>query len=181
MRGSEPPRLNCRIVLTLIAVAVAGVLGVVALRPSSWFELDGTALQPDLTTNTSSTEFKTSAERVAFLRRYLNLRTQVTDAAFHIVFHDNHRNLPGPSDCSVVAAVKVTPADGPAWLAGARPFVQPPVEVVDDPFADAPPPPRRSLIPPEWHVSSPGTSYTRDRAQLVWHPEGVLEFDAIPN
>src|SRR6478735_2242953 len=52
--------------------------------------------------------------------RYLKLRTPVSDAAFHIVYHDNSGGLPGPSDWSIAAVVKVTPADGPVWLAGAR-------------------------------------------------------------
>jgi hypothetical protein len=123
-----------------------------------------------LTTDTDSSQLKTSAERVAFLGRYLKLRTRVTDAAFHIVYHDNSHGLPGPSDWWIVAAVEVTPADGPTWLAGARPLSE------NDPFSAQLLPAKRCVIPAEWGVSSPGVSYARDGALLVWHAEGVLEF-----
>jgi len=119
----------------------------------------------DRTTNTKSTALKTSAERVAFLGRYLKFHGPVSDAAFDIVWHDNSHGLPGPSDWSVIAAVRVPPADGPSWLAGAKPLAS----------AAATQP---SIVPPEWQVSSRGTSYDRDGARLVWHPEGVLEFAA---
>ena len=123
------------------------------------------------TTDTKSTQLKSSAERVAFLGRYLKLRTSVRDAAFDIVYHDNSVGLPGPSDWSIAAAVQVTPADGAAWLAGARPLGA-------SEALDARVPATAGLIPREWHVSSAGERYTRDGALLVWHSEGVLEFAA---
>jgi len=123
------------------------------------------------TTDTKSTQLNTSAERVAFLSRYFKLRTPVNDAAFHIVFHDNSGGLPGPSDWSIAAVVKVTPADGPTWLAEARPLAA--SETMGMPL-----PATAGLIPGEWRVSSPGERYARDGALLVWHSEGVLEFAA---
>jgi hypothetical protein len=122
-------------------------------------------------TNTKSTQLKTSAERVAFLSRYLKLRTRVNDAAFHIVYHDNSVGVPGPSDWSIAAAVQVTPADGPTWLAGARPLGANDVNGLQTPST-------AGLIPGEWQVSSSGEKYARDGALIVWHPEGVLEFAA---
>jgi hypothetical protein len=125
-------------------------------------------------TDTKSTQLKTSAERVAFLSRYLKLRTPVNDAAFHIVYHDNSVGMPGPSDWSIAAAVQVTPADGPAWLAGARPLG------ANEAF-NALAPATAGWIPSEWQVSSAGERYVRDGALLVWHSEGVLEFAAATN
>src|ERR1041384_4670928 len=122
-------------------------------------------------TDTKSTQLKTSTERVAFLSRYVKLRTRVTDTAFHIVYHDNSFGLAGPSDWSIAAAVQVTPADGPTWLAGARPLGS--SEVLS-----APTPATAGLIPSEWLVSSPGEKYMRDSALLGWHSEGVLGFAA---
>lgn len=122
-------------------------------------------------TDTKSTQLKTSAERVAFLARYLKLRTPVSDAAFHIVYHDNSVGVPGPSDWSIAAAVQVTPADGPAWLAGARALG--PSERLSTRI-----PATAGLIPGEWQVTSPGERYARDGALLVWHSEGVLEYAA---
>jgi len=121
------------------------------------------------TTDTKSTQLKTSAERVAFLSRYLKLRTPVNDAAFHIVYHDNSVGVAGPSDWSIAAAVQVTPADGPAWLAGARPISAREALTTRAPAT-------LGLIPGEWQVSSAGERYARDGALLVWHSEGVLEF-----
>lgn len=120
-------------------------------------------------TDTKSTQLGTSAERVAFLSRYLKLRTPVNDAAFHIVYHDNSVGVPGPSDWSIAAAVQVTPADGPTWLAGAQPLGANDVNGLQAPSTTG-------LIPGEWQVSSSGEKYTRDGALIVWHPEGVLEF-----
>ena len=124
-----------------------------------------------LSTDTKSTQLKTSAARVAFLSRYLKLRTPVNDAAFHIVYHDNSAGVPGPSDWSIAAAVQVTPADAAAWLAGARPLA------ASDTLS-ARMPATAGLIPGEWHVSSAGERYARDNALIVWHSEGVLEFAA---
>lgn len=157
---------------TWILLTLAGALGVVGLGA-----LAGAALMvgdhPSLTTNTDSAQLKTSAERVAFLGRYLKLRTRVTDASFHIWYQDNSVGLPGPSDWSITAILKVTPADGPTWLDGATPLS--PNAPPGAPLAGG------RLIPSEWEVSSPGVAYTRDKARLVWHSEGVLEFAAATN
>lgn len=48
---------------------------------------------------------------MAFIRRYLELRAAVTDADFHVVFHDNSHGIPGPSDWSIVAVLRVKPGD----------------------------------------------------------------------
>jgi hypothetical protein len=123
---------------------------------------------PSLTTDTSSTQLLTSAERVAFVGRYLKLRGPVTDAAFHIVWHDNSQGLPGPSDWSVVAALQVPAGDGPAWLADARPMASP------RSFARVP-------LPSAWNVHSAGVTLVRQGVWLIWHPEGVLEVAASTN
>ena len=124
-----------------------------------------------LSTDTKSTQLKTSAARVAFLSRYLKLRTPVDDAVFHIVYHDNSAGVPGPSEWSIACAVQVSPADAAAWLAGARPLAA-------SDSVSARVPATAGLIPGEWHVSSAGERYARDNALIVWHSEGVLEFAA---
>ena len=124
-------------------------------------------------TNTKSTQLETREERVAFLSRYLKLRTRVNDAAFHIVYHDNSGSVPGPSDWSIAAAVQVTPADEAAWLTGTQPL--------GTSELPAGTPATAGLIPREWQVSSPGERYARDGALIVWHSEGVLEFAAATN
>lgn len=154
--------------IATIFLGVIGALGLICAGLLALYLLTA-GEQESRTTDTKSTQLTTSAERVEFLARYLKLRTHVTDAAFHIVYHDNSGGLPGPSDWSIAAAVRVAPADGTAWLAGARPLQ------ATDPVS-ARIPETAGLIPAEWHVSSAGERYERDGALIVWHSEGVLEF-----
>jgi hypothetical protein len=74
-----------------------------------------------LTTDTRSSSLPSDERKVEFLRRYLQLPSTVETAEFHIVFHDNSRGVPGPSDYSIEAAIKVAPAAVPSWLAGLEP------------------------------------------------------------
>jgi hypothetical protein len=144
-------------VAAALAVILAGVLVMAWLLSSHD--------QPSRTTDTRSDTLPTPAARVEFLARYLKLRAPVTDAAFHVVWHDNSGGgVPGPSDWSIVAALRVSPADAKAWLADARPAA-----------AAAP---AHSLIPASWNVTSAGDSYVRDGTSLRWHGEGVLELAA---
>jgi len=151
-------------------LAVTGALGLIGAGVVALY-LRTADEHVSRSTDTKSTQLKTSAERVAFLSRYLELRTPVKDAAFHIVYRDNSVGVPGPSDWSIAAAVQVTPADGPVWLAGARP-------VGASERLGTRIPATAGWIPGEWHVSSAGERYARDGALLVWHSEGVLEFAA---
>lgn len=153
-----------RIVLSCVAVVgVMGILSVVVLRRVLRDDA------PSLTTDTSSTQLSTSGERVAFLARYVKLRGPVSDAAFHVVWHDNSQGLPGPSDWSVAAALKVMATDGPVWLADAKPVAAPQTEIA------------RVGVPAAWNVRSAGTVYVRQGVRLIWHPEGVLELWATTN
>jgi hypothetical protein len=154
-----------------VLIAALSVLGVLATYRR--FALD--AGPASLTTDTQSSQLKTSAERVEFLGRYLKLRTPISDAAFRIVWHDNSGFVPGPSDWSMAAAVKVTPADSPTWLAGAKPVTQ----AADYPLGISQESPQ--VVPADWHVTSVGDRCARERALLIWHPEGVLEYVAHTN
>ena len=72
-----------------------------------------------LTTDTRSAQFATDAEKIAFLQRYLTLYSAVEATEFHIVYHDNAGGaVPGPSDWDMRVALKVAPADIPAWTNG---------------------------------------------------------------
>ena len=121
--------------------------------------------QSSRTTDTRSDTLPTAAARVEFLARYLKLQAPVTDASFHVVWHDNSGGLvPGPSDWSIVAALRVSPADAPVWLADAR-------RATAGETA-------RPSIPADWNVTSAGDPYVRDGTSLRWHSEGVLELAA---
>lgn len=162
--------VNRKDAVTSILLPALGALGLICAGLLALYLLTQDAHE-SRTTDTKSTQLQTSAQRVAFLGRYLKLRTPVKDAAFHVVYHDNSVAQAGPSDWRIAAAVRVTPADGPAWLAGARPLGS------SDPLSKQATG-TAGLIPGDWQVSSPGELYTRDGALLVWHPEGVLEFSA---
>jgi len=126
--------------------------------------------EPSRTTDTSSDHFAMPSERIAFLARYVKMRSAARDAVFHVVYHDNSQGLPGPSDWSISAAMLVRPSDGPAWLEGAAP-VSPPA-----PGAGAGP--LRMPLPPTWRAGGEGTFYRRETTWLVWHPEGVIELSS---
>ena len=126
----------------------------------------------DLTTDTDSSSIPTAEARVTFISRYLKLRGAATDATFSVVFHDNsHGMVPGPSDWSIVASLRVSPRDRDAWLMDAT-RVTP--EEARDTLATR----TRRPIPSDWGVSSPGETYRRGTAVLTWHPEGVFEISS---
>jgi hypothetical protein len=120
----------------------------------------------DLTTDTDSASIPTASERVAFIRRYVKTRGPVTDADFHVVFHDNSHGIPGPSDWSIGAVLRVDPRDRDAWLVDAAPTT-----AAEDARS------RRS-IPPDWGVTSQGETYRRGSTTVVWHPEGIIEISS---
>ena len=99
------------------------------MKSSRWFALSvalwGATLascgQESLTTDTRSSSLPSDERKVEFLQRYLQLPSAVETAEFHIVFHDNSRGIPGPSDYSIEVAIKVAPGAVPSWLAGLEP------------------------------------------------------------
>ncbi len=94
---------------------------IVLLAPLTACETPGAhgATTASLTTDTSSGQFATDAEKTAFLRRYVTLYSAVEATEFHIVYHDNAGGrIPGPSDWDMRVALKVAPANEPAWTSG---------------------------------------------------------------
>jgi hypothetical protein len=144
-------------VLTALAVSLVVSMAPVACREA-----------PSLTTSTRSETLPTAEERVAFLGRYLRLRSAVRDAAFAIDYHDNSTGLlPGPSDWSVWAALLLPQGAMSSWLGETRPCEQDPKPDLD------------KIVPATWKVSSPARCLHRDGSTLLVHdPEGVLIFFA---
>ena len=71
------------------------------------------------TTDTNSRSLKSRELKIAFLKDYMASPTEVQDAEFHIVVHDNSGGLlAGPSDSDFKAAVKVKPDKVPKWAEG---------------------------------------------------------------
>jgi hypothetical protein len=145
---SKRSRVALLVALGLLVLATLGV-GTIALFVSSDVFLGG-----KLTTHTSSREFATPEERVAFLARYLKLHSPVSDAAFSIDYMDNGF---APSDWDIRAAMRVLPASVPAWLEDAHPL--------DEEFA------YRRIVPETWVHEEP-VLYRRQTTRIAVFPAG---------
>jgi len=67
------------------------------------------------TTDTYSKKFNEIESKILFLKKYLNLRTEIDDAEFYIKYHDNSSNIPGPSDWYYRIALKVNSDSLSKW------------------------------------------------------------------
>jgi len=68
------------------------------------------------TTDTRSTTIATAKQRASFLCGYALCASNVKDAAFHVVFHDNSGSLlSGPDDSDIRAVVLVDKDDLEKW------------------------------------------------------------------
>ena len=69
-----------------------------------------------LTTDTKSTSFQDTAQKISFLKKYVVCPSAVIDTEFHIYYHDSGTGaVPGPSDWNIAVAVKINPKDLPLW------------------------------------------------------------------
>ena len=76
----------------------------------------------DKTTDKWSVEFSDAEEKLNFLAEYLNMPSEIIDAEYHIVYHDNSQGLvPGPSDWDIRAALKINPDNIALWTEGFEP------------------------------------------------------------
>ena len=97
---------------------------VVALSLNACQQTKDTTSTNDRSTDTWSSSFDDQAEKLAFLSEYLIAPSEILDAEYHIVYHDNSGGLiPGPSDWDIRAVIKVTPEDIPLWTAGMNKLV----------------------------------------------------------
>ena len=80
--------------------------------------------EDDRTTDTWSSSFDNKDDKLDFLVKYLNLYSDVEDAEYHIVYHDNSGGLiPGPSDWDIRVALKVAAEDIPLWTEGMKKLI----------------------------------------------------------
>jgi hypothetical protein len=124
------------------------------------------ACERSRTTHTSSESLATSDERIAFLGRYVDLRTPVRDAAFHIDYQDNSGgflSVPGPSDWTIWTGMLLPHGALSSWLADASPCKYVPDAKLD------------TILPAAWGVSSPARCLDREGTTLLAHDaEDVL-------
>ena len=119
-------------------------------------------------TETRSADFRTDAEKLAFLDQYLVFHSAVEATEFFIVYRDNSTGLvPGPSDWDIRAVLKLDRADVPRWTGGMQ---QVAADSVDLSWGYA-------LLSdePRWQISSQPAVYRSPGAILaVFEPEGVV-------
>jgi len=73
----------------------------------------------NMTTDTWSTAITNHDEKINFMKKYIGCPTDVLDAEYHIVYHDNSGGrVPGPSDWTIAAAIKINPGDMARWTGG---------------------------------------------------------------
>ena len=78
----------------------------------------------DRTTDTWSTSFESIEEKLVFLGDYITIFSEVQDAEYHIIYHDNSGGLiPGPSDWDIRVALKVAQEDIPLWTNGMKKLI----------------------------------------------------------
>ena len=72
-----------------------------------------------MNTNTTSTKFKLSIDKVGFLKKYLTLYSDILDTEYIIIYKDNSKGLiQGPSDWDMRVAMKVNKASIDKWTRG---------------------------------------------------------------
>jgi hypothetical protein len=89
-----------------------------------WLALLGflSACDKGRSTDTRSTQLASAKERTTFLCAYALCASAVSDARFHVVFHDNSRGLlAGPDDLDVRAVLRVAKDDLEKWSRGCQP------------------------------------------------------------
>lgn len=142
-----------RIALALAILMLAGCTG----RPTD-----------SLTTDTASSTIEGDAAKVAFLARYLKLRSEVTATEFHIVYRDNSQGgVPGPSDWDIRAVMQVPPDQLQRWAEG-RSRVTGPVELTWGYDLAA--------SHPDWVTDRPPEVYEGGGATVALFPDAGIVF-----
>jgi len=97
---------------------IPAILLLTALLTGCTFNTNETRGNQNLTTDTWSSSFQDTAQKIDFLKKYVTCPSGVIDTEFHINYHDNGTGLvPGPSDWNITVAVQINPADLLLWIA----------------------------------------------------------------
>ncbi|MBT9780066.1 PSP family protein [Clostridium sp. MCC353] len=128
------------------------------------------AEQDSYTTDTRSTEFENKDEKLGFLRKYMDMPSDVTEAEYHIVYQDNSRGMvPGPSDWEIRAALQVEEKDIPLWTEGMKKIL--PGQVDSRWWEDL----QTSSF--TWEIPKDAVYYKRPGSQtylVVWPDDGMI-------
>lgn len=152
--------------LAIIAVVVALISGTVVW--AMVIQVFQTETRADKTTDTLSAQFANDAEKIAFLKQYLTLHSEIEGTEFHIRYYDHSMGLvPGPSDWDIQVVLKIAPENLSAWTSGWQLGSS---QNVDLSWGYA-------LLPqePRWKVESqPAVSIQLNDVMAVFEQEGIL-------
>jgi hypothetical protein len=95
-----------------LVLCFAGTVGYIAT--GGWKE--------SLSVDQHSSGLPDDSAKIAFLKKYLRMESEIEGAEFHIQTQDNSQGLvPAPSDCYMDVVMKMAPGDVPRWTAGLTP------------------------------------------------------------
>jgi len=84
------------------------------------------------TTTTSSRQFKTLAEKIAFLEHYVRFRRTYFALDFNITFHNNGQGrVPGPSDWDIRLIARIPKAQMVLWTKDLHAIASAPTDWLD--------------------------------------------------
>ena len=121
------------------------------------------------TTDTYSSQFKTSNERIAFLKKYVKLCSSVADTEFHIQYQDDseYTFVPSTSEWHMKVVMKISKKDIAKWRKG---FVEE-KKMVNLDFG-------HNLIKgnPRWSLKSKAKIYRNETGTIlaIFEKEGVI-------
>ncbi|MDR0221385.1 MAG: hypothetical protein LBI54_08295, partial [Lachnospiraceae bacterium] len=94
--------------IIIAAVILCVIVAAIFLISISFNLFRTVADQKNLTTDTWSNSFASKEEKRSFLAEYLVAPSEILDAEYHIVYHDNSTGrVPGPSDWDIRAALVI--------------------------------------------------------------------------
>ena len=118
-------KANCLLGFLLFSYLLAGC----SLKP-----LPSPAINKEssLSTDTWSSAFRSVEEKLLFLAKYMEMPSEVQDAEYHIVYHDNSGGMiPGPSDWDIRVALVIEPDNIYLWTDGMKKLVPGQIDVND--------------------------------------------------
>lgn len=119
-----------------------------------------------MSTDTSSSKFVSVDEKKAFLAKYIKMKSDIIDTEYHIVFHDNSRGLPAPSDYDMKIAVLVDKNNLNNWIDGYTEISQ---KEIDLKWCK-----ELNLNPSKWNLSVQSKFYKSDSNSKIIYENGVI-------
>jgi hypothetical protein len=102
-----------------IIIAITILMSLLAIIVALSFIFSWPQTHRNISTNTWSYEFQNKDEKLSFLAEYMMAYSEIEDAEYHIIYHDNSGGLvPGPSDWDIRVALKVKSHDMSLWIEG---------------------------------------------------------------